>query len=480
MKYPIFFLAFLFFLTMNAQEVLSSIDFDPERNDSEAITVIDNEDLVNLFITNTKEIKRLKFKKDYQLMYESTYEAPRSRFSELSGYAVQNDGTVDFYYSNSNNNKFCLASLKENSNEAEIHEFDFKLKDETYLQGISHQKKFYILTIDDKSVLKLYEFDGIAFKTHDILMGKLKFDNAVDGSRQYPRDVLTSSSGFSRRSSNVDLVDASSPNSIETVSKLNKVYTLGNSLILTVDYGDDQTYAVEINLVDMTSNVKTFNQPTENFERFAVKSNSYLYDGKLFQCTVSRDRLVTLISDYESQDVLKRIDIERDDEISIANSAIIQEGGAYDNYRELEKTSQLLRKMTSATPGISVYELNGKYEITLGGSQEIATGGAPVMMPGFGGIIGGAVGGLVAVSISPTFSAYNSYTRTKSTYFISVFDKGLNHLDGEVDQNVFDRISDFTEDKKPSIETVFRKNGSFIYGYFDKKEKKYDLVKFED
>jgi hypothetical protein len=93
--------------------------------------------------------------------------------------------------------------------------------------------------------------------------------------------------------------------------------------------------------------------------------------------------------------------------------------------------------------------------------------------------VGGAIGA-VFISIDPTFAAYNSYTRTKSTYFTSLFDYDFNHVDGEIQKNVFNKISDFTEGKDPMIESIFRYGNDFIYGYFDKREKNYNLVKFND
>ncbi|SCY19659.1 hypothetical protein SAMN05192588_1615 [Nonlabens sp. Hel1_33_55] len=469
---------FLIALTGMAQTSINTVKINPERDDSQALSIIGQDSLVDILITNSKEIQHLDYQNGFQFAVLSTYESPRSKYGEISGYEVKPDGEINVYYSNSRKNKFCMVTINPTTKESVINEMDFRLKKETYLQGISHNNKFYILSIDYDAKLKLYEFDGLNNQVFELKTGAIKFEPRSDGSPNYLNTVLKSGGTSQMGSSLVDLIDAESPNSIETASKTNKLYTFQDHFILTIDRDEERTHALRISLTDKTVDVKTFDQPVEDFDRNRKDSNSYLYDGKLFQTLVSRDKLVLTITEFETKEQLKKVVLLKDEDIQIANSAIIQEGGEFSSYRELENTSQLLRKMTSATPGIPVYKIGGQYEITLGGSKELASGGAPMMM-GFG--LGGAIGGLiVSAVVNPTLGAYNSYTRTKSTYFISLFDEQFNHQPGEVQQNVFDRISSFTDGKDPLIETVFRYKGDFIYGYYNKDEDAYELVRFMD
>ncbi|KQC33022.1 hypothetical protein AAU57_06575 [Nonlabens sp. YIK11] len=469
---------------IQAQELLAESYFKPSRLNSEVVTVIDNDSMINLFAFNNKKIHRLKYSADFRLLSSTDYDAPRSRYGEVAGYAVQEDGTIQLYYSNSRGNKFSLNAIQEGQGQITVDEFDFKFDEDIQLEHFTHQNRFYILAINRNSTLKLFEFDGASYTVEEYPQSSMSFDLTSNGKAGELFDFFVTGNAFKRTEGDLQWMDTESPNSIESVSVLNKLYTIGDRLYITLDKADENTYVIEISLADKTIKTTTFPQPAAEFDRATVKSNSYLYDGKLFQNIVSRDRLITTVTDYETRSQIKRLDIARDDELTIANSSIIQEGGTYDDYRELEKTSKLLRKMTSATPGISVYKMNGDYELTIGGSKEVSA--APMVGFGFGGgatipIGGGNSGiGLTFISLSPTWHAYNAYTNTKSTYFISMFDQQMNHLDGEVRENVFDKINTYVEDKNPMIETVFRYDDSFIYAYFDKRQKKHILVGFRD
>ncbi len=461
------------------QKELSSIAFTPERNASDALIIKSTGAAPQLLVTNKKEIQRFKYNNELTLAARQDFEAPKSKYSLLAGYEIQQDGTVHLYYSNTRKNKFCMVTLPVEGKKSRIEELDFRLKKETYLHAISHNNKFYILSIDFKSVLKLSEFDAGKETTTEYPLAKIEFEKSRDGSRNYLHQVVKTGGSNAVGTSLVELVDGQSPNSIETASKNNKLYVDNNIMRLVVDRDKERTQVIEISLTNKSLDLKTFEQPMDLMDTSSrIDSNSYLYDDKLFQVLVSKQQLALTVRDYNTGELLKTIELFKDQDITIANSPIIQEGGDFESYRELEKTSQLLRKMTAATPGVPVYEKNGIYEITLGGSQEIATGG-PMMAGGFG--FGGAIGGIiVAATINPTFGAYNSYTRTKSTYFISLFDQEFNHVAGQVVPNVFDQIRDYTEDKNATIETLERYQGNFIYGYYDKNENQYKLVQFDN
>lgn len=485
MRHLLFFLFLILSIPSFSQVVLGSIDFKPSRINGDAVSVIDNDSLIHLFVTSKKEINKFKFNADFSLNQRADYKAPRSRNEELAGYAVLIDGTIQLYYSNSNRTNFTVNSYKDGQQTVASEDFDFKFKDDIYLQSFTYKNTFYLLSIDRDSTLKLFTFNGASYTLKEFPMATMTFKSKGNGKPRYLHHLLTTDSAFSSTLGEVTLIDSESPNSIETVSELNKIYTVDDHLIITIDKEVEKTYVIDIDLKNMSIKTTVFAQPMNQFDSDTAKSNSFYYDGKLFQNVVSKDQLVTTITDYKSQEQLKSIEVLRDEEIAYTNSPIIQEGGAYDNYRELEKTSQLLRKMTAATPGISVYEMNGDYEITIGGSKEQNSG--PAVGFGFGNA-GGAipVGGgnsvipIAFVSVAPVWNAFNSYTTTKSTYFISMYDKQLNHLDGDVKENVFNKIEAFVEKSSPRIQTVFKFNDQFIYGYYDKREKKYFLVGFND
>ena len=183
------------------------------------------------------------------------------------------------------------------------------------------------------------------------------------------------------------------------------------------------------------------------------------------------------VKTLDSGEELKNIIITKDDEITFSNTPIIQEGGMYSSYREMEKTSKFLRRLGKEDIGVAVSKHKGNYVVTMGSKKEISRGGAPMMMPGVGFPMASA--GAFAVTFNPTFFAYGSYSSTKATRIECLFDENLNHKEGEIPKNSFDRIKE-AADKFPSTdaETVFRLDDFYIWGFYNKKLDKYMMYKF--
>ena len=183
------------------------------------------------------------------------------------------------------------------------------------------------------------------------------------------------------------------------------------------------------------------------------------------------------VTHLESEQAVKKITLNKEETIGFKNTPIIQEGGAYAKYREMEKTTKFLRKISQGDLGVSVYKLFDDYVITLGSTKEVATGGgfAPI---GFGAFPV-ATAGAVTVTFNPTFYAYGGYSSTKAVRIECLFDNDLNHLEGEISLNVFDVIDDHAE-KLPSVEveTVFKLDNQHIWGYYSKKANQYLLYQF--
>ena len=129
----------------------------------------------------------------------------------------------------------------------------------------------------------------------------------------------------------------------------------------------------------------------------------------------------------------------------------------YASYRELGKTKRFLRRLSSENMGISVRKFKGnKYHLILGSYAQMNNGG--MFMPGFGGLPIGTIGN-VNVFFNPTFFAYNSFQNTKATRIESQLDLNFNHLTGDIEENVFDKIQ-----KHKLNET---NNGYTIFAYKD-------------
>ncbi len=406
-------------------------------------------------------------------------ERPPKRYDEIIGYNVEGND-VTLFLKNRKNNKFGSIHFDFDYQTAREELYDFKLKDEIYLKGYNHGSLFYLITLTKKSNdLNFYVYQGqnqIQKTTVEVFDEKFK---SKSGKILNLHEVLSQqpNSDFIRTSSFLNLIqiDDSAPNSIENVSAKAKIYSKENGFVLSIE-NRSFTHLFNFLLPELTYTTSTYGKPEINSE--FSNSNSFVFENNIYLINASAEEMKFSVLDVETKEIIKETHLKKDEEIPFKNTPIIQEGGGLNKYREMEKSTKLLRRLAKEDIGIAVNKIDEDHIITIGSKKMISTGGAPMMMPGFGAIPMGAVGGLT-VAFNPTFFAYNSYTRTKSTRIKCLFDKDFNHLEGIVPDNTFDRIkkaADAIRSKK--AETIFKLEDSFIWGYFNKTSKVYSFYRF--
>ncbi|MCB0466421.1 MAG: hypothetical protein KDC78_12225, partial [Aequorivita sp.] len=366
-------------------------------------------------------------------------------------------------------------------------EYGFKLNSEIYLQSHSYKDKFYILTVSRRSSkLNIYTFD------HEGNFGKRIFDfsDRFFGDRKNEKiqldEFLTERVQY-KTEGTVVKVEESNPNNISITSNVFKIYDRGNSFILTIDEGLLYTYIFEFKVPELTVDLKAIEKEKLPNSKFLTASNSYLFGDKIFQISGLSDTLVFTVKNLETKEVLKRIELSKDEDINFKNSPILQEGTfmSTSDKRKLEKTSQFLRKITAEDIGVAVISTEDGYQITMGGNKKREqNGGGPMMMGGFGGGMPiGAVGtlGTVIVSFNTAFYAFNSYKSNKSTSIECLFDENFDHIKGAVPQNVFDKIKNYTmKNEHDRAINIFKMKNFYVYGSYNSDEDTYELIKFSE
>ena len=166
--------------------------------------------------------------------------------------------------------------------------------------------------------------------------------------------------------------------------------------------------------------------------------------------------------------------IERDKPIDFKNTPIIQEGGSFANYRELEKSNKFLRKVYQGRIGISVLQRNNQYELTLGGIVENNTGG--MMVPSFG--FPAFDGGGIIWCIDPTAFSFNSYISTRSTRIESLFDAQMNHVQGDISINAFDKMDEDRSIPFERNQMVFKYKDFYVKGFYNPGNRSYTFKKY--
>lgn len=422
----------------------------------------------------------LKFDTNKSMVGNLKSDGVKRKYKEIVGHIVKDDKIL-LIQMNNKGNKFAYIQYDFKTGKTTEAEYDIKDRSDRFVESYVTSDRCIIYTTNVSSrVLKKWEYyiNG-TYKVKTINTAS-QFelngldDNNLDSFLVEP-DVL---------SLTIDMVKVNNkiPNNIVITSNPNKMYEFDNSFIWTLDGELEYTILLYFNYPNFEPKMRLIPKTQLN-QKLGGKSNSYLFEDKIAQIMSNNKELIIDIKRLNSPEIpIKTLRVEKKEDIPFKNSPILQEGSTYSfgNTREMEKTSKLLRKMSSEDNGISVYRKNDRYHVTIGGKREQVTGGAPMMLPGFGGMPVGQFGAMT-VSFNPTFYAYGMYSNTDSTRIECLFDENFNHVEGEIDENIFDRINDFKDlnDDIISVESVTYLEGKIIFGYLDKTKEKYIFKVFE-
>jgi len=433
----------------------------------------------------------------YASISEVSTKAIPSKYKLILGYNISGQ-TYSIFFSDNRSTKFGVQTFDFDAKTTKITPLDFKIKGEKYVESVIYDNKIHIITITKKtSDLNFYTFDETFTPSKQVVsLKELEHPNPKIRNHTITAYYLlrSTTAGMSSPIIDIEKIEGNNPNVIETTSKKNKLYQLDHQLIFSFDYNDKETLVCFIDLETFTSIVKSYNKPSKTEEGYR-KSNSYIFDNKLFQIASSNEKMKFTILDLKTEKRIKEYKITKTDSIKFKNSPIIQEGGGLfpalseNRVREMEKTSKYLRKISSSDLGISVYKVDNEYNVILGGTKEIHTGSGYAGMNGISGGFGTGIGfngtlsnsSSIWISFNPTFYHYHSYTSTKSTYINCLFDQDFEHLTGDIKKNNYDRLYDFEDalDKKPKAVNIFIYKNNLHYGFFDVKKRVYELYKFK-
>jgi len=480
MKFKIIFFLLIFNLSFG-QKAFLDIDLNRIRsyiNLKEAY-LIKNDESKNYFVILEEEKTSHAFKFSPKKTLENliTSDGLKRKYKEIIGHVTQGNQVL-LLQKNDIGNKF--AYIKYNFETQKTEEVEYKLQEkfDRFVESITIDDRCIMFTINTpRRELKKWEFfiDG-TYKVNTLSL-KDEFDKA--GITQKPAETyLLKYQGF-KKNNILTKLNNKVPNNLEIAAELNKMYEYDKNFIWTLDNSMNYTLVFNFNFPDYKPVLTVIKKPDLNHSNGI--SNSFVFEDKIAQIVSSSKELkVEIKSLSKPKSIIKKFHVTRDDEINFKNSPILQEGSTFGfgDTRKMEKTSKFLRKISSYTNGISVHKNNRKYRITIGGTRLQSSNGN-AMMPGFANMPIEQFGAMT-ISYNPTFYAYGMNTSTGSTRIECLFDLDFNHIEGEIEENVFDRIDDFKElNKKLKAESITYLNDEVLFGYWDKKANKYYFKKFD-
>lgn len=469
----------LFYSQMSAQDPFLSFDHYLGANAKKPQQLFSTYSAENnaflIFIEDKKQLHAYLFDANGNEI-DSGFSFPNiaKKFPNVAGYVYQENKYV-MYLSTANKRKWAIATLDFKKKSFNLNETKLEVIGDRVLESISYKDNHYVFTVlKDTSTFQIHKLNTAGEVTLETYSFEdIDFSQAKNSVKNLDRLIQ---SNFSRQAT---VIDANSPIALETSKSRLKFYQNKEIVTLTLDSSDKITYSLSFNLDAGTSSSTTLTKETLDNEVYRTKSNSFLYDNKLFVLKYSSAAIDFTIYDAQSLQKLTSYNATKEEVISFKNTPLMQDGGTSKSEIELERTAQFLRKVSSSNPAIAVFKENDNYIITLGGTKEVSSGGSPFVIAG--GALGGAIGaGLVSGLANSTLYHYNAYSRTLSTHFKLMLDTNLEFIaTGEIPLNAFDDIKAFTQDTPASVlQTVCKVSDDFVWGALNNKNLRVNFFSF--
>ncbi len=443
-----------------------------------AFSVVDEETgNFAIFLDDENRLYGFLYNSSLELIGKFSSEGLPNKYSQIIGYSIHNLNIRLFLKDNKDKSFGSVLFDFENGTSKETI-YEFKLKDEVYVEGYNELSKFHLITLTkESSLFNFYSFEeGKHFIKETLDLSQEKFVDNFGNQQNLNRIMAWGGEREPDRSTfsiNVDKIDSESPNSIESTTKNVKIYPKKSGFLLTSETSN-HTLLFDISTKNLNYTLNRIEKPKLSLPR--PNTNSFIINNKIFQIASSSNQLGVSIKSLDGKQEFKNILVEKNEEIHFKNTPIIQEGGTYKSYRELDKTSKFLRRLERENIGIAVTKSDNDYIVTMGANISIPGGNAS-MTPGFG--IPLTSSGAFTVQFNPTYFAYGNYSITKATRIECWFDQNFNHIEGDIPENVFDKIKDTSDEfRNKEAETIFKLNDFYIWGYYNNKEDKFLMYKF--
>lgn len=454
--------------SINSQEKVLSFINDLKTSSSEikdVIPIVDEQrGNIAFFVADAKNVYGYKINADFKVVDKMISDEKSRRFKILVGYDIIDENNYSVILTNTAKKSFLMLHFSFETKEVTSKEFTIS-NNEEFIQTSNINNRFQLITSSKTNDhINIYHFKDDELINNIISTSGIILVNYL-GEAKSVTQILNS---------DVERFKENIPNTIENTSKKIKMFERENGVLFSINVNNDFTQLLYLDYSNYTAKNTSFDNPLLEINKGSKKSNSYLNGDNVFIFSVAREEFSFEINSLSKNELIKSYSVNKDQEITIKNTPIIQEGGIYDGYRELDKTKQFIRKIYNGNIGVSVRKHENMYHVVLGGYVLQKSSG--MMMPmGFGIPIASV--GSVTIFYNPALMAYNSFSNNKATRIESLFDEDFNHLSGEIPKNAFDKMEDFKSNKNNGV-TVFEYQDGYIKTDYNSFTKNFVFRKF--
>lgn len=476
-----FFIILLFCLKglflFSQEQVASFLPHCDKKTDVFQIVEEDKKQVV-LFFCNKKNVYAYLLNETLQVTDSINASRPEGKYDEIIGYSVSNNYYQSFW-SNSKLKEIGVQSFNFKTKEVTVKKIELSFKNEEVFKKITINNNFYLITVTyDSNLLNFYKFEQDHFEKRTVDLSSKRFlgyNNEFTNLYKILSERNVTEAGFT-----METISNETPPSLVINNCRRKIYPRQNDLVLTFDNNKSFTQIITINLQDFSFNSNFLAQPKVKESDFINSvSNSFVLNDKVIQMKSNSDQMVLSVKNFDGSE-FKSFEINDNVDIDFKNSDIIQENGNIKNTRILDKSNQLLRKISSNYPSLSCYAQDDKIFMTIGGVSLLQNNNNAVF---YGAMLGGIAGAFVAAAITSNYSInnLNSYNNRKVVYINCIFDSNFNSIPGEAQKLAFDKLRLFVSEKKNLIgQTIFKLNTNLYFGGYDITQHNYTFYKFND
>jgi hypothetical protein len=460
-----------------AQTLTQSVPLNVSKKSDVFQVVEEDKKQISLFFNDKLKVRTVRFDEKFNIIDSLSSDRPSKDYDDIIGYSISGNKYYS-YWSSSNNKEIASQCFDFEGKKVSMNTHTLEFVKEKPIKKITVNNVFYLITIvKNTSVLNFYVFKDGKMEKKSVDLPSKNFVT-YDNQRTNLWEILTEATDFEPSLSVQNILEETPP-SLAFSANRRKTYVEDNSLIFTFDNNTSFTQFLTINLLDFTFTLTSYTQPyIEQMEFDEIKSNSFLINDHIVQVKLNSGVMYISVNDLDGNE-LKKFSIFSEKEISFKNSEIIQENGSIKNTRVLDKSNQLMRKISSLNPSISCYSFDDKIYLTIGGVSLVQNNSAIM----YGGMIGGLTGALIGAALSSNYSMnnLNSYKKRKVVYINCQFDQEFNHIKGDIKKLAFDELRAFSDEHSElECQTVFKMNSTLYLGGYSKESKSYSFYSFND
>jgi hypothetical protein len=469
------------------QDLVSSFELKLKSNKDVFQIVDESTKQVNFFVSDRKKIFAFILDSGLEIKDSLSTDRPERKFKDIVGYSSAN-GKKYIYWATDKKDEIFSQEFDFSNRKTRGISIGFSngIENETYLESFASNNNFFILKINKiTKSLQLFELSNGIMNSYTINTNSMKFFDK-DNQQASIYKIINNGDSFVGYDSEKKLskIITECPSTLTESARKRKLYVINNFMYITIDNSNLKTQILKVDLATKESHLLDVDKPIVNNLETEIETNSFLVDNKIFQIVVTPKKMHLVGKDF-SGNLIKEYVINENDKFGINNTPFVRER-ITGSERELETTSQFLRKIVRSNLGLAIYPLYDNYLITLGSvSAEMRGGGAPMMgMGGFGMPMGGGMTMMMPSPANFMMMGYYSYKGRRSISTKCLFNKELSHIPVELKDLAFDKIKKYEDDYNGytslKLQTIFRIGSDYYFGCYDGSISQYSFRKFKD